>query len=283
MPTTLTETSSFDAATAPIGTDVRNAASMQTALQAQTNRSRFVFDRTTALADIAALKAIASPADGLVRIVRRFGFYVFDTSSAAAEALPFIVQPTTGTGRWIHELIDIEGNANGLATLNGSSQVPIAQLPAGVASGLATLDGSTKVTAAQVPNRLVASYILRLTANASATGASFVDMTGTDINVASCVAGDILVIDASLSAQTTANSGDVKLIVVDPTNLDTGQFFTATTAFANYHGIALHTVINAGSRTVRLQGRMNAAGTLNVAGAVASARQSTIRVLHYRP
>lgn len=100
MPTNLTDSSSFDTVTGPVGADIRNAASVRSALQTVANRTRFLFDRTDALADFAALKAI-SPADGLVRLVKSKGFYVFDVASVATEFLPFVVAPTAGAGRWL--------------------------------------------------------------------------------------------------------------------------------------------------------------------------------------
>lgn len=101
MPTTLTDSSSFDAMTAPIGTDIRNAASVRTCLQAAANRDRFVYDMVTPLADIAALKAISAPADGTVRSVVGHGAYVFVSSYVGAETLPWAVAPDVGAGRWV--------------------------------------------------------------------------------------------------------------------------------------------------------------------------------------
>jgi hypothetical protein len=101
MPSTLSDNSSFDDVTAPIGTDIRNAASVRAALQTVANRTRFLFDASaSALPDIAALKAISSPADGLVRLVKKYGTFVFDAGSGAAESLPWIVAPSAGSGRW---------------------------------------------------------------------------------------------------------------------------------------------------------------------------------------
>lgn len=60
--------------------------------------------------------------------------------------------------------------AGGLASLDGSTKVPIAQLPTGVANGLATLDGYTKVTPAQL-NLGVANGIATLDATTKVTPA----------------------------------------------------------------------------------------------------------------
>lgn len=123
MPSNLTDVSSFDAVSAPVGADIRNAASVRSSLQTVANRTKYLVDRHDALADIAALKAVASPADGLVRFVKAKGVYRFDIGSAAAEDLPFVVQPTVGGGRWIHELEQTRGVAGGLAKLNGSQHL----------------------------------------------------------------------------------------------------------------------------------------------------------------
>jgi hypothetical protein len=107
MPSNLTDASSFDAVTGPLGSDVRNAAAVRAALQPLANRTRYLFDRHTPLADIAALQAITSPADGLVRLVKNYGVFVFDATSVLGESLPWVVAPNAGAGRWLHELYNI--------------------------------------------------------------------------------------------------------------------------------------------------------------------------------
>jgi len=107
MPSNLTDVSSFDTVSGPVGSDIRNAASVRASLQTLANRTRFLVERHDALADIDALKAIASPADGLVRLVESKGLYVFDESSVDVEDLPFIVAPTVGSGRWFHATRDL--------------------------------------------------------------------------------------------------------------------------------------------------------------------------------
>lgn len=133
MPTNLTDTSSFDTVTGPVGADIRNAAGVRAHLQTLANRTRFLADQTTALANVAALKAISSPANGLVRLVKSIGLYVFDTSSAVTESLPFVVQPTVGTGRWLHEVYAVQGAASGLANLDGTGRLKLSQQPAALA------------------------------------------------------------------------------------------------------------------------------------------------------
>ena len=192
MPTNLTDTSSFDTATSPVGSDIRNAASVRASLQPLANRTRFLFDQTAALADIAALKAIASPADGLVRLVKSKGLYVFDLASVSAEALPFIVQPTVGSGCWVHELYLLQGQN----------------------SGLAPLDSGGKVPAAHIPNRIVSVLSAHLATNFSVPSSG----TWTDaltFAITGCVAGDILHIHGFASVGTGGVGCRVRLALDD--------------------------------------------------------------------
>lgn len=46
---------------------------------------------------------------------------------------------------------DQKGVANGVASLDGSGKVPVAELPAGTANGVASLDGTGRVPAGQLP------------------------------------------------------------------------------------------------------------------------------------
>lgn len=103
MPSNLTDVDSFDTVSGPIGTDIRNAASVRSALQTLANRTRYLFNRIDALADIAALKAINTTAlpNNYTKIVKGQGTYSLDTGSSATEFHPFVVTPTTGPGRWI--------------------------------------------------------------------------------------------------------------------------------------------------------------------------------------
>ena len=257
MPVTLSESSSFDPATAPSAGDIRNAASVQNALQAQTNRGRFVFDRSNPLADIAALKAIVSPADNLVRLVERFGFYVFDSSSGLAESLPWVVQPTTGTGRWLHSLYDVEGAANGLANL----------------------DGTGKHTQAQTRNGIISLTRVDLTPAFSTTSAVFVDATGLSLNV-TAIAGDILLVTAALVTQNSAgtNPGQARVVVVDGSTVQLGRVvpIPANTSPANGNAVTdVRTVVNSGTVTVKAQALAGASSTATVLG--------TISVLQIRP
>jgi hypothetical protein len=55
-------------------------------------------------------------------------------------------------------LQSIEGAANGLATLDATTKVPMLQLSAGVANGLATLDAAGLVPESQLPTSVINPY-----------------------------------------------------------------------------------------------------------------------------
>lgn len=260
MPQNLTDASSWDTATAPVGGDVRNAASVATALQAAANRARFVYDRATPLADVAALKAIASPADGLVRLVELLGFYVFDAASAAAESLPWLVQPTVGTGRWVHSLYGVLGVANSLATLDGSSKV-----------------------VQPVPNRIVAMQQDDLGALFTTSSTSYVDVTGLSVTVAACEVGDVLLVDAALICGSTvgSHSGYARVVAVDPAATIVGPACACavTGAIPSTQAVTgVRTVATAGDVIVKAQLSSN-----NVGSTVSVSESSTLRVIHIRP
>lgn len=124
MPVNLTETSSWDTPTGPIGTDIRNAADVRSHLQPLANRERYLYDRTTPLLNITALKAVVAE-DKLVRLVDKFGLYVFDASSGAPESLPWVVAPSSGSGRWLHSSQGTVGVPHGTAKLGSNGQLEI--------------------------------------------------------------------------------------------------------------------------------------------------------------
>lgn len=103
MPHNLTDVSDFPTATAPVGADIRNAASVEAVAQWAANRTRWLRDRVVALADLTALAAIAAPADGLVRLVAGLGLYRFVLASGASVASPWRVADGGATGIWFWE------------------------------------------------------------------------------------------------------------------------------------------------------------------------------------
>ena len=87
--------------TIPDDGDPEDAASVNVALEALGDRTAFLRSRLDALANLAALTAIAAPTDGLVRLVRGFGVFVFD-SAATASISPFAIAAGDATpGAWV--------------------------------------------------------------------------------------------------------------------------------------------------------------------------------------
>lgn len=104
-------------ATVPTDGDARTAASVKTPFQRLLDNCAYLYDqlvtqgatRIRRVADTTALKAINTTtgiSDGDVRLVGDAtsfsGVYVYESGSSATEELPWIVQPTTGSGRWYH-------------------------------------------------------------------------------------------------------------------------------------------------------------------------------------
>ena len=130
MSETITGSSSDFSTTATVPTDgdARTAASVKTPFQRLLDNDTYLQDQLVTqgakklrrVADTTALKAInttSGVADGEVRVVgdgTSFkGLYVYESGSSATESLPWIVQPTTGSGRWYHASLDLRVPAFG--------------------------------------------------------------------------------------------------------------------------------------------------------------------------
>jgi len=89
--------------TEPVDTEPRTVASVTQMTREIADGVMYNNQQLTALADIAALRAIdtTSLANSAVRLVKGQGFYTLDTGSSATEIEPWIIDPTTGPGRWI--------------------------------------------------------------------------------------------------------------------------------------------------------------------------------------
>lgn len=89
--------------------DPKDAAGINTPVEGVADGVEFLNQRTdsanaalTPLSGLASLGAVATPTDGLVRIIERIGIYVFDSSSSETEVHQYVVAPDDGTpGRWI--------------------------------------------------------------------------------------------------------------------------------------------------------------------------------------
>lgn len=87
--------------TEPVDTEPRTVASVTQMTREIADGVMFAQSRTDVLATLAALTAIATPADGLVRHVLGFGLYVFKTSATTGLA-PFRLAADDATaGGWV--------------------------------------------------------------------------------------------------------------------------------------------------------------------------------------
>lgn len=126
MTENLTDASQFDDPVAvPVGSDLRNALSVKNVAQYLANRTKYLRDAQTPIT-LAALKAIGSPPNGMVRTVSARGVYTFDLSSSATPNDITVVQPTVGSGRW-HLLSAVADVAYGFPQLDANGLVPLAR------------------------------------------------------------------------------------------------------------------------------------------------------------
>jgi hypothetical protein len=145
MPTSIPgSSSSFPAnITAPSDGDTRNAASVATALGQLADRTAYLkakagiddngAKRIRTVADVSALKAIGSSdrADKDVALVlgTGSGLYVFSSGSSITGDDMNVVQPTTGTGRWINIDYFRRGWDKGVAPIDENGVVPDQFMP----------------------------------------------------------------------------------------------------------------------------------------------------------
>jgi hypothetical protein len=81
--------------------DARNAASINTPMQAIADGVAYLNTETTPLADLATLTATAAPADGLVRHVIGFGLYVFQTAVTSGLSPFWLAADDLTPGGWV--------------------------------------------------------------------------------------------------------------------------------------------------------------------------------------
>ncbi len=124
------ETSYPASLTIPDDLSDEDAASVNVSTEGLADRTAFLkyrSDRIEPLADRAALAAIASPANLLVRLVRGYGMYTFDSSSVLDPNNTFVIAATDATpGRWLWMSGDLVHAANGLARLRYDQQLLVA-------------------------------------------------------------------------------------------------------------------------------------------------------------
>lgn len=109
MPTNVTPVPTWSTVIpVPADGEGATAASIHAFVQPLANRSQWTYSLITGTGvqrfanadDITALKALTGMAHKDARVVIGYGMYLYDSGSSATEDLPWIVQPTTGGGRW---------------------------------------------------------------------------------------------------------------------------------------------------------------------------------------
>jgi len=110
MPTPLTAAPTWSTVVpTPDDTEGATGAGLDGFAQPLLNRTQYLYEQIFTLGvprvrnvpNIATLKATTGMAHTDVRAVVGYGLYVYDSGSSATEELPWIVQPTTGGGRWL--------------------------------------------------------------------------------------------------------------------------------------------------------------------------------------
>lgn len=123
MPQNLTDSSTFTTpVVAPTGGDVRNAASVVTALQALANRTKYLNDalilgatKAKSYADAAALRAETAHGNGSIAVLNggsTGAVYIYDAASIRADDGALCIKPTDvggGAGRWLHPAVKLLG------------------------------------------------------------------------------------------------------------------------------------------------------------------------------
>lgn len=157
MPTNIPGSSaSFPAnVVGPSGGDTRNATSVNTGLEDLADRTAYLkakagvtdegIQRIRTVADVAALKAIGSGdrADKDVAVIPSIGVFLFESGSSATGDDSKVIQPTSGTGRWL--LVDRNRRVSALIDTNPGGS-PLIHQGYGVASVARQSTSNIRVT-----------------------------------------------------------------------------------------------------------------------------------------
>lgn len=75
-------------------------------IQALGDRTAWLKAAAHPVVNVAALKALNTTGltDGSVRHVDQLGFYILHVADVSAEQSPWVIDPTTGPGRWVHSM-----------------------------------------------------------------------------------------------------------------------------------------------------------------------------------
>jgi hypothetical protein len=272
MPLTLTDSSVFSPVAVPTGGEARTAASVQTPFQALANRTYYLqqlaevlgVPRLKAVADVPSLKALTLTGitDGDLRYVPSSGIYRYTAASAAAESLPFIASPNSGSGRWIHILNDIAGANSGLATLTAAGRA--AQMPA---------------------NAIVATGYVGALSSRVTSSSTYGDIAGASISLPGLLVGDIVRVDGVVQLYSAAMANSYARVLVS----ENGGAYTAVTESVVYGGQAANlvavtiapiccdrTVGTSGTYTIQVQSKA-ADGSTASSAQIMSLRATVVR------
>jgi hypothetical protein len=207
MPASITAVATFSAVTTPLGSEARNAASFAATVQELANRDYYLqqicevtgVPRIRAVSDVAALQALSLSGitDGDLRLVTGtefFGVYRYVSASVAAAAQPWIIQPTVGSGRWIHTMNDAVAASNGLASLTGGGR--LVQLPANAL----LFDGGYGVNSGLISSNSTTSYV---------------DVASMTFAVGTVAAGDVVRVSLHSRMDNSGTTGTVRIVVTE--------------------------------------------------------------------
>jgi len=272
MPITLTDDASkFDPVPVPAGGDLRTAASQQAAFQVLANRTAWLKALLTNVSKmrggtVAQMQGLTMGAgnDGECFFVDQAGaeqgVYCYEFAASDTPVAPWVYQPTTSPGRWVHVLYALIGAKPGLAS--GNRIVSMQQV---------ALDG----TNAQI---------------FSTTSTSFVDVPQVQLPIAGCVAGDVLLIDCmpafgldSVSLQAATPYAVGQLVAHDGGSdvVVSGSLLSSSTDYSystSYRMSLEYTVANAGTVTVKAQLKSSSTSSNAI-----WAKPTSVRVIQIRP
>ncbi len=244
MPQNITDVSTFTSPiVAPADGDPENAASVVTAIQGLSNRTRSLLNGAglPIYATVAALRATAAaPTTQLVAVVVGYGLFAWSSASTAADDGLFTIQATgVTTGRWV-SLVGQLGAGNGLAQNDNTGRVPAS----GVRNGLISV---THIQDVSIPGT---------------SGSGAANITSFGLSVTGVQNGDLVIVSYSLvlnASSATECVTTTSLLVTQPGGSPTYAAGSSATATVN----GANTAVTVGTTCVV---PVTATGTLAIQG-----------------
>lgn len=154
MPSNLTDSPTWSDQSAPVGADIRNAASVRNALQTAANRAAYIKARGDVLPNLAALTALVISEDDAVRHVFGLGDYVLRNMGGGGGMLAtdgiFVLNQDAGDGlhQWISSALLLR-TPGGLASLGIDGILARAARPGWIANVTSAVRAGDPSTTAQ--------------------------------------------------------------------------------------------------------------------------------------